>query len=54
MYIYQLPLSIYIGKGDRAEQIRGIEIQLIWLLILSVIFVIAQNKVTRKVLVQGG
>ncbi len=54
VYIYQLPLSIYIGKGARAEQIGQMKIQFIWLAILFALFCFAQNRVTRKVMVQGG
>ena len=54
VYIYQLPLSIYIGRCDRAEMISQMCIQLIWLVILSVVFFYAQSRITRKVLVQGG
>ena len=54
VYIYQLPLSIYIGKGDRAEQIGQMKIQFLWLVILFAIFLLLQNRVTKKVMVQGG
>ena len=54
MYIYQLPLSIYIGRGDRAEMLSQMRIQLIWLVILSALFFYAQSRITRKVMVQGG
>ena len=54
VYIYQLPLSIYIGKGAQAEQIGQMKIQFIWLAILFALFCFAQNRVTRKVMVQGG
>ena len=54
VYIYQLPLSIYIGKGDRSEQLAQMRIQFIWLLILAALFFAAQKQITRKVMVQGG
>ena len=54
VYIYQLPLSIYIGKGDRIEQLAQMRIQSVWLLVLAVIFIFAQKQITRKVMVQGG
>ena len=54
VYIYQLPLSIYIGKGDRAEQLRGMGIQFVWLVILAALFLYVQKRATRKVMVQGG
>ena len=54
IYIYQLPLSIFIGKGDRAQQIRQMQIQFLWLGILAALFFFVQNRITRKVMVQGG
>ena len=54
VYIYQLPLSIYIGKGSRAEHLMQMRLQLAHLVILSVIFFVMQRQVTRKVLFQGG
>ena len=54
VYIYQLPLSIYIGKGDRSQQMSQMRIQFLWLVILSGVFLYAQSRVTRKVMVQGG
>ena len=54
MYIYQLPLSIYIGRGSRAEMISQMCIQFIWLVILSALFLYVQIRITRKVMVQGG
>ena len=54
VYIYQLPLSIYIGRGDISEQIYQMKIQFVWLVILSIMFFYAQSRITRKVMVQGG
>ena len=54
VYIYQLPLSIYIGKGSRAEHLSGMKVQTIWLIILSIVFWLAQSRASRKVMVQGG
>ena len=54
VYIYQLPLSIYIGKGDRAEQIAQMKIQFAWLVILAVVFYYAQKRITKRIMVQGG
>jgi ABC-2 type transport system permease protein len=54
VYIYQLPLSIYIGRGDRAQHLAQMRIQLLWLVILAGVFYFVQNRVTRRVMVQGG
>ena len=54
VYIYQLPLSIYIGRGDRAQHLSQMRIQSLWLVILAGLFFYAQNRAARKVMVQGG
>ena len=54
VYIYQLPLSIYIGRGNRAQHLGQMGIQSLWLVILAGLFFYAQNRAARKVMVQGG
>ena len=54
VYIYQLPLSIYIGRGNRADHLGMMRIQSAWLVILACLFFLVQNRVTKKVMVQGG
>ncbi len=54
MYIYQLPLSIYIGKLGPSEILAQVGLQLAWLLILYGVFKLIQKKVFRNVLIQGG
>ena len=54
VYIYQLPLSIYIGRGSRSQQLAQMRIQMLWLVILAGLFFFVQNRATRKVMVQGG
>ena len=54
VYMYQEPLSIYIGKYTPAECLIKLGIQLAWLVGLAVIFMFAQKRATSRVLVQGG
>lgn len=54
MYIYQLPLSIYIGKISMEDMIFELSLQIIWIFILYGIFKLFQNKIKSNVLVQGG
>ena len=54
VYIYQLPLDIYIGKYDMAVLLQRMCIQFGWLLILGALFWYLQKRVTKHVLVQGG
>lgn len=53
-YIYQLPLDIYIGKYSIEILLQRMGLQVIWLLVLLVLFINLQKRVTKKVLVQGG
>lgn len=54
VYIYQLPLDIYIGKYDMVTLLPRIGIQLVWLLLLGVLFLFLQKRVTKHVMIQGG
>lgn len=54
VYIFQSPLSIYIGKYDIPECLRMVGVQAIWFVGLSVAFYFAQKRATKRVLVQGG
>lgn len=54
VYMFQEPLSIYIGKYSPAECLGKLGIQAAWLAGLLVIFLFAQKRATRRVLVQGG
>lgn len=54
MYIYQLPLSIYIGKLGLPDILAQTGLQAAWLIILFVLFRAIQKKVFSNVLIQGG
>lgn len=54
VYIYQLPLDIYIGSASNAEIYSRMLIQLSWVLVLGALFYILSGKSLKKVLVQGG
>lgn len=54
VYMYQEPLSIYIGKYPVGECFAKLGIQAAWLAVLLVIFLFAQKRATRRVMVQGG
>lgn len=53
-YIYQLPLSIFIGKYDFRTIAVQMGIQLTWAAVLLAAFLLLQKKATSRVLVQGG
>lgn len=54
VYIYQLPLDIYIGKYDMDNILPRMGIQLVWLAVLCTLFLYLQKRVTKHVMVQGG
>ena len=54
VYIYQLPLDIYIGKSSGDELAGMMMIQFVWLIILLLAFAYVARRATKKVLVQGG
>lgn len=54
VYIYQLPLDIYIGKYNMDNILPRLGIQFGWVCILFILFVLLEKRVTEKVLVQGG
>ena len=53
-YLYQLPLDFFIGHYDTQSAVRGLCVQLFWLILLWVVFLCLQKRVTRRLLVQGG
>lgn len=54
VYIYQLPLDIYIGKEGMGNILPRLGIQAIWVVALFVLFMILQKNTLKKVMVQGG
>lgn len=53
-YIYQLPLSVYIGILSPGETVWQMGVQAVWLLILAAVFLLLSKKSFQRVLVQGG
>ena len=54
MYIYQLPLGIYIGQYTMEEIAFRTGLQLFWCAVLWLLFDVLQKKMAAAVLVQGG
>lgn len=52
--IYQVPLGIYIGKYAAKDIVFRMGIQLFWVVVLLVGFIVLQKKMADKVLIQGG
>lgn len=54
VYIYQLPLDIFIGKEDINNLLFRLGIQVAWVIALFVLFTILQKRALKKVMIQGG
>ena len=54
IYTYQLPLSIYIGRGTLGEMLRGMAVQIAWMALFALLFARLKRRVEKNILVQGG
>lgn len=54
VYLYQLPLDIYIGKYDSASLTKGLIMQELWVVVLYLMFRFFKKKAEDKVMIQGG
>ena len=53
-YIYQLPLSIYVGHYTSESLVRGLLIQILWVMVLFLIETRLEKQAIKHVMVQGG
>lgn len=53
-YIYQLPLSIYVGHYTSESLVRGLLIQILWVMALFIIETRLEKQAIKHVMVQGG
>ncbi|MFE4711597.1 ABC transporter permease [Paenibacillus sp. NPDC056722] len=53
-YTYQLPLSVYIGLMKPEAALRGMGVQLIWIVLLGGLLSWIWSRARGKVMVQGG
>lgn len=54
VYIYQLPLDIYVGKCEAEKLWMRLGIQGAWVLFLFLFFWCCQRRVLKRVMIQGG
>ena len=54
VYIYQLPLGIFVGRISLAEAVGDMVIQAVWCVFFGLLFAFCQRRVEKNVLVQGG
>ena len=53
-YIYQTPLSIYIGKLTPSQAVPSMMIQLVWIILFACLLSFGWSKAQKRVLIQGG
>lgn len=53
-YIYQMPISIYVGQYTMGSLQKGLLLQLLWVIILWALKTYLEKRVTKFVLIQGG
>ena len=51
---FDLPLSIYVGRGDMNFIINGFIIEFIWLILIYLIGLVVWNRGIQKLVIQGG
>lgn len=54
VYLYQMPLDIYIGKYTKSSLIHDFTIQIFWTVGLFLLYRYLQKRVTGKIMIQGG
>lgn len=54
VYIYQMPISIYVGQYTPESLKRGLLLQVLWVIVLFVIKEYLEKRVTKSVMIQGG
>ena len=53
-YVSDFPFRLYVGNISLQEGIKGIIIQIIWIIILILIGKLITKKALNKVVIQGG
>ena len=53
-YIYQMPISIYVGQYTMDSLQKGLLLQVLWVIILWALKTYLEKRVTKFVMIQGG
>ena len=53
-YIYQMPISIYVGQYTMDSLQKGLLLQVLWVVILWALKTYLEKRVTKFVMIQGG
>lgn len=54
VYIYQMPISIYVGQYTKESLQKGLLIQFFWVMVLLCLKTYLEKRVTKFVMIQGG
>lgn len=54
VYIYQMPIRIYVGQYTPEILQKGLLLQIVWLIVLYLVKVFLEKRVTKSVMIQGG
>lgn len=54
VYLYQMPLDMYIGKYTPQSLVWGLGVQCVWVIGLYFVYQIRQKSVIKQLMVQGG
>lgn len=54
VYIYQFPISVFIGKTSPMPALTGIAVQAVWILGFGLLFGKIKRHVEKNIMVQGG
>ncbi len=54
VYIYQYPISIFLGKINVSDAFHIIGLQLVWCVLLFIIFQLINMRASKHIMVQGG
>jgi ABC-2 type transport system permease protein len=52
--VYATPISIYIGRLTGEEMVKGLSLQILWILLLGLLAAFLWNRIHRHLIVQGG
>lgn len=54
VYIYQMPISIFVGQYTMKSLQKGLLMQLLWVVVLGLTEAYLERCITRSVMIQGG
>jgi len=54
IYIYQLPLGIFIGREDFRGALIGIGLQIVWCVLTALLFNFCRKRIEKAIIAQGG